>query len=570
MNEAVSQKIDYLILGGGSAGCALAARLSEDASKSVVLVEAGRDLRKATMPEHIRARYPGRAFLDPKSIWSALRAVISGAKTRRPLREPRLYEQGRVLGGGSAINAMVANRGSPEDYDEWGTLGAEGWSGEVALKYFRKIERDVDFDDEFHGRDGPIPVRRLPPERVSPFVRAVMDTLKRRGESILPDQNGKWQDGVFPAAIAVSDDGERVPASIAYLTDTVRARPNLTVLTDRHVRTLKFDGLRALGAEIEHDGERETLTADETIVTMGGIHSACLLMRSGIGPASELQALGIDPRCDKPGVGKNLMEHPLIAVSAYLPAKARLADLDEHHDQALLRWTSSIEDAPSGDMHCAIIARTAWHEIGQRMGTILVWVNKSYSRGEVRLRSPDPREEPVVDFRLLSDTRDFDRLKEGFRKAAAILSDPTLRGTAGPVFPTSYSERVKKVSTPGPWNAVQLRILAKMLDWAGPLRSAVIHSIVTLGISLDKLLGDEAALTEFVGNSVAGVWHASGTCRMGAADDPMAVTDGTGRVHGVAGLRICDSSIMPSIPRANTNMPTLMLAERLADVIKGQ
>lgn len=570
MNETVTRKIDYLILGGGSAGSALAARLSETESKSVVLVEAGRDLRQATMPDNIRARYPGRAFIDPQNVWTALQAVFSGAKTRRPHHAPRLYEQARVLGGGSSINAMVANRGAPEDYDEWAALGAEGWSGEVALEYFRKIERDVDFADKFHGRTGPIPVRRLPPARVSPFVRAVVETLKLRGEPILPDQNGEWRDGVFPAAIAVSDDGERVPASIAYLTDEVRRRRNLTILTETHVRTLCFDGLHVIGAEVERNGRRESLTAGETIVTMGGIHSACLLMRSGIGPASELKALGITLRCDRPGVGKNLMEHPLIAVSAYLPAEARMADLAEHHDQALLRWTSGIEDAPRGDMHFAIIGRTAWHEIGQRMGSILIWVNKSYSRGEVRLRSADPHQEPIVDFRLLSDARDFSRLKEGFRKAASILSDPNLRRMAGTVFPTSYSERVKKVSAPGLWNAVQLRFLARILDWSGPLRSFVIHSVITLGISLDKLLGDEEALGEFVGNSVAGVWHASGTCRMGAADNAMAVTDGQGRVYGVTALRICDSSIMPSIPRANTNMPTLMLAERIADIIKSE
>jgi 5-(hydroxymethyl)furfural/furfural oxidase len=570
VSKTVTRKTDYLILGGGSAGCALAARLSEDKTRSIVLVEAGRDLSRATMPDNIRTRYPGRAFLDPQNVWASLQAVFSGAETRRRHRAPRLYEQARVLGGGSAINAMVANRGAPEDYDEWATLGARGWSGKLALEYFRKIERDADFDDAFHGRNGPIPVRRLPPARVSPFVRAVVETLKLRGEPILPDQNGEWQNGVFPAAIAVSDDGERVPASIAYLTDEVRARSNLTILTDAYVRTLLFDGLRVTGAEIERDGRRQSLAAEETIVTMGGIHSACLLMRSGIGPASELQALGIAPRCDRPGVGKNLREHPLIAVSAYLPARSRMADLAEHHDQALLRWTSGIENAPRGDMHFAIIGRTAWHEIGQRMGTILVWVNKSYSRGEVRLRSPDPHDEPIVDFRLLSDPRDFSRLKEGFRKAASILSDPNLRRTAGPVFPTSYSERVKKVSAPGPWNAIQLRLLARILDWSGPLRSAVIHSVITLGVSLDKLLSNEEALGEFVGNSVAGVWHASGTCRMGAADDPMAVTDGEGRVYGIAGLRICDSSIMPSIPRANTNMPTLMLAERMADIIKGQ
>lgn len=570
MIPALPPKIDYLILGGGTAGCALAARLSEDEGKSVVLVEAGRDLRKESMPDNMRSRYPGGAFLDPRNIWQRLEVVVSGAVTRRPHRVPRLYEQGRVLGGGSAINAMVANRGSPEDYDEWGRLGAVGWSGEVALEYFRRIERDVDFSNAYHGGSGPIPVRRLPPERVSPFVRAIMDTLERQGESMLADQNGKWEDGVFPAAIAVSDDGERVPASIAYLTEAVRSRPNLSILTDTHVQVLRFDGLRITGAEVEHAGERESLEAVQTIVSMGGIHSACLLLRSGIGPAAELEALGIAPRHDLPGVGKNLMEHPLIAVSSYLPVRSRLADLGEHHDQALLRWTSDIANAPIGDMHFAIIARTAWHDIGQRMGTILIWVNKSFSRGEVRLRSADPYDEPIVDFRLLSDGRDFDRLKQGFRKAAAILTDPGLSRTAGPVFPTSYSERVKKVSGPGLWNAIQLKILAKLLDWAGPLRGTVIQSVITLGISLDKLLGDEAALHEFIGNSVAGVWHASGTCRMGASGDPMAVTDGEGRVHGLDGLRVCDSSIMPSIPRANTNMPTLMLAERMADLMRGK
>ncbi|MBV8473625.1 MAG: GMC family oxidoreductase N-terminal domain-containing protein, partial [Hyphomicrobiales bacterium] len=405
---------------------------------------------------------------------------------------------------------------------------------------------------------------------VSPFVHTVKAALRAQGNPEHPDQNGRWTDGVFPAAIAVSDAGERVPASIVYLTPEVRNRANLEIVTDTYVNRLTFEGLRVTGAEVERGGQTRTITAAETIVTLGGIHSAALLLRSGVGPANELRALGIEPRCDKPGVGKNLMDHALTAVSTYLPPGMRMRDLSEHHDQALLRWTSSIANAPAGDMHFAIIARTAWHTIGQRMGTILCWVNKSYSRGEVKLRSADPRDEPVVDFRLLSDPRDLERLKEGFRKAAVTLSDPRVAMVCGPVFPTSYSPRVKKISQPGWWNAFQLSMFGKLLDWAGPLRSPLIHGVVTLGLKLDRLMRDDKALTEFVGNSVAGVWHASGTCRMGRSDDPLAVTDGAGRVHGLSGLRICDSSIMPSIPRANTNMPTLMLAERIADLIKRQ
>jgi 5-(hydroxymethyl)furfural/furfural oxidase len=561
-------KIDYLILGGGTAGCVLAARLSEDTDKVVVLVEAGRDLRTETMPDNIKSRYPGLAYLDKQNVWGSLAATMSAAPTSKPNRAPRGYEQARVLGGGSVINAMVANRGAPDDYDEWGRLGAEGWNGDVALRYFRKLERDCDFDNEYHGKTGPMPVRRLPSGRRSAFVQAVCETLHTRGYPAHADQNGLWADGVFPAATSVSDEGQRIPVSIAYLTPEVRKRSNLQILTDTHAKKLLFDDLRVIGAEVVSGQAVRNLYAAETIVCSGGIHSAALLLRSGIGPADELQNLGIPVRADRRGVGKNLMEHPLIAVSAYLPAPSRMSDLTEHHDQALLRYTSDIPGAPAGDMHVAIIGRTAWHAVGQRMGTLLVWVNKSYSRGAVTLRSADPFEEPEVDFRLLSDPRDFERLKKGFRLAAGVLLDSGLDSARGTVFPTSYSERVKKVSAPGRWNAFQMQAFGTMLDWAGFLRDELVHRAITLGTRIEDLLADDSKLSEFVGNSVSGVWHASGTCKMGAADDPMAVTDGAGRVHGVAGLRVCDSSIMPAIPRANTNLPTLMLSERIADLIK--
>jgi 5-(hydroxymethyl)furfural/furfural oxidase len=564
---------DYLILGGGSAGCVLAARLSENSTNRVVLVEAGRDLTPETMPPSIRSRYPGRAFLDPSNIWESLTAYMGTPVGNIDLRLPRRYEQGRVLGGGSAVNAMVANRGAPGDYDEWGDLGAKGWSWDAVLPYFRKLERDCDFEDpQYHGKSGPIPIRRISSERMSPFVKALCETLAARGHTPRSDQNGSWSDGIYIGAVATSDQGERVPASVAYLTPEVRQRPNLSIRTDFLAERVLFDATRCTGAVIAPArawaGDAETLSAHETIVCCGAIHTPALLMRSGVGPQDELAALGISAVASLPGVGRNLMEHPSTAVSAYLPHPSRLADLEEHHDHAILRYSSKIADALEGDMHVAMIARSGWHEVGQRVGTLFIWVNKSYSRGSVILHSADVRDEPRVDFRLLSDWRDMERLKGGFRLGAQTLSDPLMRNHCGPVFPTSYSPRVVKLAGAGFVNTLRRRTLASMLDYSGVMRPWLVKSVVTLGIKLDRLLADDAALTEFIGTSVGGVWHASGTCRMGSATDPLAVTDGVGRVHGIQGLRVCDASLMPSIPRANTNIPTLMMAERISDLMK--
>jgi 5-(hydroxymethyl)furfural/furfural oxidase len=317
-------------------------------------------------------------------------------------------------------------------------------------------------------------------------------------------------------------------------------------------------------------GPEKTLSAGEVIVSTGALHTPALLMRSGIGPGAELQKHGIAIVAARAGVGANLMEHPSTAVSTYLPPHARLADLGEHHDHAILRYSSGIGGAPEGDMHIAMIARSGWHPVGQRIGTLFIWVNKAFSRGSVTLKSADPFEEPLVDFRLLSDWRDLERLKDGFRVAAKGLSDPKMNAVREIVFPTTYSPRVARIAGPGAWNALQRNLFAGMLDLAGPLRPALIHNVVTLGIKLDTLLKDDNALTEFVTGGVGGVWHASGTARMGRPDDPLAVADSTGRVYGVDGLRVVDASLMPSIPRANTNTPTIMMAERIADLIKQQ
>ncbi|WP_029356819.1 GMC family oxidoreductase N-terminal domain-containing protein [Bosea sp. 117] len=559
---------DILILGGGSAGCVLAARLSEDPHCDVILVEAGRNVSADDIPDDVRARYPGRAYLDTSNIWSGLNALMGGA-TRNAGRRPRRYEQARILGGGSAINALMANRGAPGDYDEWEELGAEGWGWDACLPVFRAMEADRDFDGPLHGSDGPLVLRRIGDGQVSRFVERVMKTLDKRGHPIRLDQNGPWEDGTFRGVVAVSDQGERQPTSLAYLTPEVRRRPNLKILTGHVATRLIFEGTRATGAEIVGPGSGPlTIAARQVVLAAGAIHSPALLLRSGIGPAEELRTLGIPVVRDRHGVGRNLMEHPSIAVATWLPPEARERNPGEHHEEAIWRYTSDLPGTPAGDMHAAILSRAGWHSVGLRTGSLFFWVNKSYSRGFLRLASSDPAVEPEVDFRMLSDERDLVRLKSALRMGAEALLDPGMDGFRDVVFPASYTPRVAKIAVPGIWNAVQRGALAGLLDIAGPLRAALIHAVVTQGITIRGLLTDDDTLTEFVRTNVGGTWHPSGTCRMGRADDPQAVTSPTGTVLGVEGLRVADASVMPSIPRANTNMPTIMIAERIAAFIR--
>ncbi|MTH61629.1 GMC family oxidoreductase [Paracoccus litorisediminis] len=553
---------DILILGGGSAGCVLAARLSEMPDLRVTLVEAGRDILPPELPAEIASRYPGRAYLDGRNIWQGLSARYGKGAARR-------YEQARILGGGSAINALMSNRGAPADYDEWAAFGATGWGWDSVLPYFRKLEHDRDFDGPLHGDAGPLKIRRPDDLALSPFVGQVMRALDGQGHPIRPDQNGPWQDGVFRGAVGQSDTGKRQPTSLTWLTPEVRARPNLHILSGHQVLRLLVEGRQVTGAEIAaSSGEAIRITARRTILSMGAIHSPAMLLRAGIGPAADLRALGIEPLVDLSGVGGNLMEHPSIALGAYLPPGLRVRDPDEHHEQGVWRYSSGLADTPPGDMHGAILSRSGWHSVGMRIGSIFFWVNKSYSRGRLRLTSADPRAEPDVDFNMLSDPRDLERLKGAVRMGARALADPAMAEKCGPVFPTSYTPRVAKVASPGRWNAIQRGALSAMLDLAGPLRAALVHGLITQGVTLRALLADDQALTDFVRANVGGTWHASGTCRMGAADDPAAVTGSDGAVHGVNGLHVVDASLMPSIPCANTNVPTIMLAERIADMMK--
>ena len=270
---------------------------------------------------------------------------------------------------------------------------------------------------------------------------------------------------------------------------------------------------------------------------------------------------------DRAGVGRNLCEHPIVAVTAYLAPEARLDPGTRRHIQVNLRYTSHHTDCPPVDMQVNCITRSAWHPLGKRLGTFQVWVNKPFSRGRVTLASSDWRAEPEVEFDLLSDPRDLERLADGMRFLASLIEKEPLRSCFLDPFPSSYSEKVRNVTKDSFRNWFLTAVLANLMGGPGPLRRLFVRRLITQGDTLDGLLADDDAMEAYVRRAVTGIWHAAGTCRMGSANDPSAVTDPTGRVHGVDGLRVCDASVMPELPACNTNVPVIMIAEKMADAI---
>ncbi len=561
---------DYIIIGGGSAGSVVANRLSARSTNRVLVCEAGQDTPEGRVPPEILDSYPGTAYFDPRFHWTELKAhteVISHnnpAENRPPLRK---YEQARVLGGGSSINGQLANRGAPSDYAEWEARGAAGWGWDDVLPYFKKVERDLDFDGPYHGREGRIPVRRLFPDLWNGHAKAVAEALKAAGFEYLPDQNGAWAEGYFPIAISNAYD-RRVSAAIGYLDPVTRQRSNLTIATGAEVTRLIFEGQRCVGVAALIDGSETEFRGREVILSAGAIHSPAHLLRAGIGPPGALGDLGIAVTAALPGVGQRLMDHPSIALSSFIAPAARLNGLTRRHILVGLRYSSGIAGAPRGDMFAVSIDKSAWHPVGEQIGSLLLCVYKTYSEtGQVRLAAADRRREPIVEFNLLSDWRDLERLMDAFRRAGRLQASPALSAVTSDPFPASYSERVKKVGAVNTRNRVITAALARLMDASAALRRTLIDRLIVEGYRFDELMSDDDRLEEFIRKSAIGVWHASCTCRMGADGDVMAVTDPQGRVRGVAGLRVVDASIFPVVPCANTNFPTLMAAEKIADAV---
>ncbi|MFM9941312.1 MAG: GMC family oxidoreductase [Hyphomicrobiaceae bacterium] len=563
---------DYIIVGGGSAGSVLANRLSARSGNKVLVCEAGQDTPPGQVPKEVLDSYSGTAYLDNRFLWKDLKVTTEVVSHNNDPTTPRprlrKYEQARILGGGSSINGQMANRGAPTDYDEWHARGATGWTWDKVLPYFKKLERDLDFQDQWHGTDGPIPVRRVPEAQWPGHAKALAKAFKSAGYKYLPDQNGFFEDGYFPITISNANE-ERVSAAIGYLNADVRKRANLTISTETQVTELLFEDLACVGVKALVAGKPTEFRAREVILSSGAIHSPAHLMRAGIGPAGHLHDIGIPVRHALFGVGQRLMDHPSIALAAFLKPAARVTNKETRRHLFLgLRYSSNIGGAPPGDMFVVGATKTSWHAVGEQIGTFILFVNKTFSEsGQVRLKSRSPADEPEVDFNLLSDRRDLERIADGIKRLAPIYADPDMQQAISDPFPASYSDKVRQVGEINTKNKILTTIMAKLLDGPDVLRRLLIQKVIMEGYTLDGVRNDETEAEAFIRKAAVGVWHASCTCRMGARDDAMAVTNPAGRVHGVGGLRVVDASIFPVVPCANTNFPTIMTAEKIADAI---
>jgi 5-(hydroxymethyl)furfural/furfural oxidase len=433
------------------------------------------------------------------------------------------------------------------------------------LPYLKKLERDLDFDGDLHNKTGRIPIRRVFPQDWAGFTKSVLKATE--GEyPYRPDYNGSFEDGSFPLPLSNEND-RRVSTAIGYLDSEARARKNLHIFANAFVERLVTEGTRITGVEVTIDGQTKTYSAGETIVSAGALHSPAILLRAGIGPAAQLKRLGIEVIADRPGVGENLTDHPHLAVGAHFKKSARLKPGQRRHIFLGVRYSSNYADCHLGDMLLMPVNRAGWHPLGKAMGALNVCVNKSYSRGTVTLKTAAQTDEPIVDLNLASDGRDLMRLVDGFKRICRIMDTPDVQQHVNTWFLAGYSDEARALSVRKPWNWVKTASAAYLFDYAPLFRETLLRRKFGTTDRIHTMLGNDDLIADWAKQSVWSGWHVSGTCKMGSDNDPLAVLDAECRVRGVEGLRVVDASIMPTIIAANTNITTIAIAEKAADLI---
>lgn len=550
-------KADYVIVGGGSAGATLASRLSENPASRIVLIEAGPDTPPDATPADILDTFPSSS-LNPDYFWPGLVA------TRRPGGAAYPFPQARIMGGGSSVMGMWALRGMPSDFDNWALAGAAGWSWNDVAPYFRKIENDLDRDGG-NRNAGRYTIRHLPREEWPSFVNAIEHAAAARGLATIADINEQPGDGFFP--MPISHGAARASSASAYLTIAVRQRPNLKIVTKARVTGLLFEGRRACGVTLEQSGATAQIEAHEIILCAGAVHSPAILLRAGIGPAEALKSHGIEPRLDCRGVGRQLQNHPYLHFALTLPARSRLrADL-RRFAVAGLRLSSGLADCPRSDLLLFTLARVSPHAYGTALAMVGAALYAPFSRGSVTLNGPDPATPPKIDFCLLQDPRDPPRLVAAARFAEALLFDGTVATSFHDAYLLPPVMALNQFNRPGLVGALFAAAAKALLDAPAFVSRTVLKQVLKPGRWLGNRHAKSTVSDGDILSSAAPMGHVTSTCAIGCPDDPLAVVDSQCRVYGIDNLRVVDASVMPSVPSANTNLPTIMIAERVADMI---